>query len=372
MSSEMTYALEGDSCKVELKVKGAAVARLTIQDREMRLGQAWVRMGGIASVRTSPKHRGLGYGRRLMDETVKYMQEEGYLVSLLFGIPAFYHRFGYATVLPRKSEARVRVAAAEKLGRCLAVREAMEVDYPALVDLYTAANGNRQGVVKRGVDAFKRWSDGADDWFQEERRILIVEENGVPVGYAAAEHGWRMESKWGVEPFEVAAPGASGPKAAASLLRALAEEAAVERREWLLLEMLPDSPLAAVLRQIGYRQEVEYSHDQGGMGRIIDVKGVAAAFADTLRQRNQSLPASERLGAISFVCENEQAGVQLGTGRKLTVRLPQYALLQLLMGYRSIHELRLEYPDSVVDKDLGTVAALFPAGYPYMWQSDHF
>lgn len=372
MSSEMTYAQEGDRCKVELRESGEPVARLTIVDRESRLGQAWVRMGGIASVRTSPKHRGKGHGRRLMEETVKYMAAEGYLVSLLFGIPAFYHRFGYATVLPRKSEVRVKTEAAETLQQDLPVREAGESDLAALVDVYHAANCRRQGIVKRGKDAFRAWPDDPDDWFQEQRRILVVEKDGAVIGYAAAEHGWRMVSEWGVEPYELAAAGPQRVPAAASLLRVLAGEAAARRREWLALEMPADSSLAALLRQIGYRQEVEYSHDQGGMGRITNLAGVAAALVATLRERNLALPPSDRPGKVVFACEDEHASVQLDDGPEVTVRLPQHALLQLLLGYRGIQELRLAYPACVAEDDVATVAALFPAGNPYMWQSDHF
>ena len=42
------------------------------------------------------------------------------------------------------------------------------------------------------------------------------------------------------------------------------------------------------------------------------------------------------------------------------------------MGYRSIEELRLEFPDCVAEQDVAVVDTLFPGGHPYMWRLDHF
>ena len=42
------------------------------------------------------------------------------------------------------------------------------------------------------------------------------------------------------------------------------------------------------------------------------------------------------------------------------------------MGYRSIAELLLEFPACVAEEDVAAVDALFPGGYPYMWNLDHF
>ena len=372
MDSAVTSTREGNRVKLELCDGGEAVARLTIVDSEMRLVQNWLRMGGLASVRTNPVHRGKGYGRRLLLGTLDYMREEGYLVSTLFGIPNFYSNFGYATVLPRKSVVSVRTGAAELLPGALEVREAGPADAAALLEIYHEANAERNGPLKRSEASFSRWPDEADVWFQEPRRILVAEENGVPLAYVMSEQGWQVESKWGAQPHEIAVARAGAARAAASLIRALAQEAAEQRCEWLKFEMLPDSPLAPVLRQVGFSHEIEYSHDQGGMGCIIDLAGLAKALTETLATRNMALHESLRVGELSFVCEDEQAEVVVGVGRAVAIALPQHALLQLLMGYRGIHELRLEYPTCVEQQDVAPVDALFPQGYPYMWNNDHF
>ena len=124
MGTTIRSTVAGDRCVVAVIAGEEEVARLTILDRRMRLGEAWVRIGAIAGVKTKPGHRGKGYGRELMDGALGCMRDHGYTVSILFGIPGFYHRFGFANVLPSASLARIRTAAAERLVGNLPVREA--------------------------------------------------------------------------------------------------------------------------------------------------------------------------------------------------------------------------------------------------------
>jgi predicted acetyltransferase len=70
-------------------------------DLPMRIGDAVIRMAGIGDVYTEREHRMKGYMRYLYEDTLTYMTEEGYDVSMLFGIPDFYTKFGYAVCLPQ-------------------------------------------------------------------------------------------------------------------------------------------------------------------------------------------------------------------------------------------------------------------------------
>lgn len=363
---------EGERCKLALVDEGEEVARLTVEKREMRLGSAWVRMGGIASVRTSPRHRNKGYGRKLMEGTVDYMREEGFVVSILFGVPAFYHRVGYATVLLRKSIARVRTEAAEELAGSSSVRVITGGEEQSVLAVYETEIGSRTGAVKRSKAAFAPWYNEADEWFQEPRRILVAEEDGEPVAYILGEQGWLEHSEWYARPFEIAVPPGKIATAGQSLLRALAGEARERRAEWLELELPPDAALLSILRTIGYTQETVYSHNQGGMGRIVNLAGLATAMTAGVREQVETWESEDQVGKVAFVCGSENAEIDVGAGRTLTISLPQQNLLQLLMGYRSIAELRLEYPACVTEGDAALVDSLFPRGYPYMWNLDHF
>ena len=372
MTTSINVTERRDSCDVAVAAAGAEVARLRVLDRQMRLGVAWVRIGAIAGVKTKPRHRGQGYARELMRATVDHMRENGYDASILFGIPNFYHRFGYAPVMPDKSVVRIKTAAGEALAGTLAVREAQATDGEALLAIYNAANVERTGTLERKESSFSRWLDDDDDWWQEERRIVVAEDGGRPVAYALADPEWLFESEWNMRPYEIGVlPECIGP-GTASLIRALAAEAAARRDEWLTIEMPADSPLLGVLRPVGFTQEIAYAQNQGGMGRIANLDGLTLALKDTLAKRMRKSGLAGQVGKIEFTCDTERAEIEFDAGPALSIKLPQQHLLQLLMGYRSIAELRQEFPACVDDQVVEVVDTLFPPGHPYMWRLDHF
>ena len=80
------------------------VSQLGLREYQMRFGSAQLKMGGIDGVGTPEEHRNKGYSRRVMEHTIEYMNENEYDVSMLFGIPNFYYKFGYALQGTRGTE----------------------------------------------------------------------------------------------------------------------------------------------------------------------------------------------------------------------------------------------------------------------------
>ena len=348
------------------------MASLRIIPRRMRFRDTVAPVAAIAGVRVKPTRRGQGYSRALMEAALDYMRRQGYAVSLLFGIPGFYHRFGYANVLVSKSDAWVKTAAAESLKAGLAVREAKPSDGEALLAIYDAANTGRTGTFERRASAFSPWLDDDEEWWQKERRVLVAEDAGTPVAYALGDWEWRHESEWHLRPYEIGALPERENDGVGSVIGALAAEAAARREKWLTLEAPPDSSLLGVLKPVGFTQEIEYTNNQGGMGRIMDLGALAAALRDTVTTGLRAMGTEGRVGRVELVCDGERAAIDAGAGRRLAIELPQQYLLQLLMGYRSIVELSVDFPACVADEDVAIVDALFPAGSPYMWRLDHF
>ena len=87
--------------KISLSTKDEQdMSRLWLHEYQMRFGTAQLKMGGIAGVGTNEGYRNRGYSRRVMEDSTTFMTENGFDVAMLFGIPNFYPKFGYATVLP--------------------------------------------------------------------------------------------------------------------------------------------------------------------------------------------------------------------------------------------------------------------------------
>lgn len=75
------------------------VSCLTVIPTRLRVGEAWVSLGGIAGVATHPTHQGCGYANQLIAATVSAMAEElHYPLSGLFALSQdLYRRSGWET-----------------------------------------------------------------------------------------------------------------------------------------------------------------------------------------------------------------------------------------------------------------------------------
>ena len=362
------------------------VAKLGVGRYTMRLAGAEVLMGGIWGVVTHPAHRGRGYAAQMLRATVERLRAERFPLSLLFGIADFYHRFGYAPVLPiyavtattRHLERFVR----EGGGAEVRVRPGTGADAPALADVYHRVSASRTGTLRRGPDKFDPPPPGqTGNWWRHPRRVLVAEAGGAPVGYALL-HGDPAQ----LRVLEAVVPAEHVETAGLALLAALTREA-VERRDGeLKLPLPPDEPLAQVLRRAGCTMEVTYPANGNGMGRLMDLPALVEAIQSAVGVRAAGLPLEQRADAVDLTCvelgdEPEQrATLHLSPAerpdraarRVIGVRLPQARLCQLLMGYQGIDALRRAYPDACAEKDVALVRALFPEGYPHMWSIDHF
>ncbi len=351
-------------CKLSLDVAGETVGRAEVNDLTMRLAGAWVRMGGIANVVVQSQHRGKGYASRLMREAVSYMEREGYAVSILFGIPDFYHLFDYVPVMPEYNVS-VNVRDTEQLAVTTTVREARQEDHAGLLDLYTRVNASRSGAVRRTRVFYEALAD--EVWWGHPTRILVTGEAGHPTGYMLLEGDPATLSV-----MDVIVPAEHVATAGASLIAWLGREALLRRWERVRLPMPPDEPLVGLLRRIGCKVETTHPANYGGMGRIVDLAVLATAIEPAIAGRIRALPVEARPGRVEFDCTDAgQAGLELGAGPALRIRLPQQQLLQLLMGYRGVEELWREHGGDDAG-DLAAIRALFPAGYPHMWELDHF
>ena len=98
-----------------LEVGGELASELWVVDVTVRAWGAELRSAGIAGVATPKPHRMKGYARRLMEACERFTADRRYEISTLFGIPDFYHRFGYATICP-ECEIRIELDAREMDG----------------------------------------------------------------------------------------------------------------------------------------------------------------------------------------------------------------------------------------------------------------
>ncbi len=135
--------------RLSLQLAGDEVGALWTVKLRMRIGSAKVRTGGIKNVNTAEKHRLKGYASGGMQAAFELMKNSGYGMSILFGIPDFYHRFGYAAVFP---ESWLYVKTTDLLraeARGATQNMKRKTDLPEMLRWYNRNNSERTGSVIR-------------------------------------------------------------------------------------------------------------------------------------------------------------------------------------------------------------------------------
>ena len=130
---------------------------LGLREYQMRFGSTHLKMGGLCGVGTKEEYRKKGYSRCVMEHTMAYMNENEFDVSMLFGIPNFYHKFGYATAIP-ETYVEFDTKDVPAAAHTYQIRQFETEDAPKIVDLYSANNAERTGTPLRTEIGWKEFT----------------------------------------------------------------------------------------------------------------------------------------------------------------------------------------------------------------------
>jgi len=365
MTIEIVTQDHGGAHLRQVVVDGKAVSRLWVLERRIRLLGEPVRMAGIGGVRTHEAHRKKGYARRLLEDTVRFMTDAGYSVSMLFGIPDFYDRYGYAPCLP---EHRTVIATrdAERAAGAAAgcsVRRLQPDDFPFIVGLYDRHNRCRSASIIRDARNFRQFSKGSS-WHVPADGAVFLDSGGRRVGYAVwdrTEHAVRAVEA-----------DASDPRTFPAILCELARIAVARRCGEVELFMPSDHPFVVFTRRFGCRSTVTYHRMGQGMMRILNQEPLFQQLLPALERR---LPEQRR---VRLRLETDLGTVRLLLNPKgsresrVTLRAPQHTLMQLVVGYRSAEDVLLDEGVEARGPAAEVLDVLFGRQSPYVWLADWF
>ncbi len=345
------------------------VSGLWIVDHQMRVGSVTLRMGGIAGVSTHEKHRLRGYSRYVITRSIEYMKQDGYDVSMLFGIRNFYPKFGYVAT-PFEHRVSLAVEPATEAHALFHVRPWKEEDLATIIEIYTLNNATRTGTVLRS-DLWPGFSKGSG--FQvKPLPYVVVNHLDEVLGYFVQD-----DTDDGTVVSEV---GASHPGVWETMIKALADRAQRFGHEYIQLLIPPDHPMAFACKRYGCSVRIGWPADGGGMMRLINLEGTFSKLLPELsnRWRHTSpdwqgiLRISTDIGEISLRLGATGVEMKSGGHRGVSMTIPQAQLTQMLMGYRSASEIQFDEGVDIPNAVLPWLDTLFPSGYPYIWWSDRF
>ncbi len=354
---------------------GKVVAHVRIVDHPMRIGSAVVRMGGISGVCTHPAYRKRGYSEALIRDALSYMRAHHFDVSMLFGIPNFYPRFGYSVCLSRFS---IKMAAKAAMA-CEAkdsVRGIKPEELPETASMYARDNARRTCSVVRSEAFWQRDRKGAvwswpyvdfDEWY------AVCDEADRMLGYFCVREGKRVAL------YEVAG---GNDAVFSTILHDLGNRAKASFHGEVSLILPPDAPMAQCCFEKDVTLEVSYHKDGDGMMRILDLEGMFGKFKAELQARLKHSEFKDWRGAFTLCTDIGALDVTMDRGAldvkpsergtPPTVKMPQSLLTKLVVGYADPRRL-LSGPDVTVPPGLvGPLCALFSQDTPFIWENDGF
>ena len=353
-------------------VDGQVVSGVVMGPRSIRFGPVTVPAMTLGPVGTHDQHRKQGYAAVAMNDASDYMARTGVLVAYLQGIPDFYYRFGYYPfTAPGNAKFSREAARRESLPGKL--RKMARDDVPKVRRLFERVTSSRVCAAAREDDVWD-WllGPGGHSWFFQNPRV-ITDDRGRLAGYLTTNLKEGLE----VREFVVRQDEASCRVA----LGALTREA--KRREVKEIELrLPwDDAMAVFLRQfVGAHFSMHSNPTGGALMKVVDFPALMRRLEPLFTQR--WCDASARLSGGVFTLESEigAVGVRLTRNQvRITepvagakVRVPQRWLSGLLTGYHAAGDIAPRKGARIPGELLPVMEALFPRGWPFVYQGDNY
>ena len=348
------------------------ISRLWLHEYRMRFGTAQLKMGGIAGVGTIEEHRNKGYSRHVMEDSTAFMTENGFDVAMLFGIPNFYPKFGYATVLP-ETWVELDTEDAQAAVGTYQIRQFEVGDVPKILSLYAANNAERTGTPLRDENRWKEFKMGSG-FSVVAAPFVVLSEVGEVIGYFVCDD---TEEK-----CILCDIGFQDRRIFETIVRFLADRAKRIGAAQIECSMPADHPFAIFCRRYGCRTNSQNPKNHGGMMRIINQSSTLKGITGELEKRlRRSAHLSQWSGKILIATELGQDCLGIDRGRVTHINskanafhleMPQDKLIQLMMGRRSIEDLAIEPDVSVTGGIIPILETLFPLDYPHVWWPDRF
>ena len=308
-----------------------------LREYQMRFGSAQLKMGGICGVGTKDEHRSKGYSRRVMEHTIAFMNENGYDVSMLFGIPNFYHKFGYATAIP-ETYVEFDTKDVPAAVPTYQVRKFQTEDAPKIVDLYTANNAERTGTPLRTEIGWKEFTKRGG--ILPDPYVVFNEADEV-IGYFVCD-GDNAKKDMIARNCTLVDIGFQDRTIFETITHFLAHGVEYISAERIRCAIPADHPFAIFCRRYGCRTNIYTPKDHMGMMRITNQSSTLEKITGELEKRLQrNADFSQWSGKILISTDLGQDCLEIDRGsvahtnsceNGFHLEIPQDKLIQLMMG----------------------------------------
>ena len=362
---------------VEDPASGAIVSAAFLLPMRWRLGSVELPVGQIEAVGTDPAYRRRGLSARTIQALHAMSASQGQLLTGIVGVRYLYRRFGYEYAVAFDGfRDQARSAVRIEPGTLPNVRLARPGDAEALAALRRQWTDGLDLV--QVIDAARFQYDIAGHVphsFMEVSFSVAVDGDDRPIAYARAPTG--PDDGWAAATEVVLGPDCRGREA--TVVRGLAAHVLAT------VDAVAEIPVAGVRWWLGAEHQVyeALAPDLGPLDppyawyiRIPDAARLLRALSPVLDARLAASSLATFDGALTIDRWIETLRLEFSHGRMASVgtsppretnaprgdaAIPPLLLAQLLLGYRTIEELRAIYPDVWrADGAAELLAVLFP------------
>jgi hypothetical protein len=323
---------------------------------------------------THPRYRQQGLVRRQIQRLHRIVEQRGYDLVILWGIPYYYRQFGYSYCvegLATQSLPAWRVpdatAGGVPAGAPLALRAATLSDIPRLQEFFPRSVAGLDVYLDRSTAHWRYLLESA------KFPLFVVERAGQAAGYVVL-----VRNKRTAHVFESSL---SDQHTALALLRNLKQDS-----DEILINWPPGTTLSRLAAELGSvltrctQWEFRIPSLPSFLMKIATVlekrlaesafRGITTDFV--LNLFREAFAIRIRNGRVEEVKPTDFVDTSMG-GEPGTLNIPPDAWIRLLFGDRCIGELYDSWPDIVVKpEDKALVGALFPSMNAYLDPAYHY
>lgn len=345
---------------------GEIAGALRITTDTIRIGEARLKMGGFGWVSTSGRHRHKGIARELIVDTMDFLRQQQFHVSMLFGIPNFYHRFGFATALADyASVLQVNDLALGENG-AFRVRPGKPGDIPAIQKIHNQSDGDVAcSIVRSGAHLAHQW----EKW----RAVQVLTDSK---GKVAAYFLPRIE---GNELF-LDEMGAASRASFRSLLHACHQTAIDNHLSRMRFRLPPSHPFARYLTRFRSAHESHLRVNEGGMIAFVNLgETLESMIPEWEPALQKSALCRERIELTlmtdhgPFCVRAHRGAIAVAPGQgKNKVSLSNIELMHLVTGYHHVDDILDTKRRILSEESRAFLAVIFPKRTPFVWPVDQF
>ncbi len=270
------------------------VSHFGVNCYRMRVGCVTLAVAGVGAVATHGDFRGRGLMRRTTEAVMQALPAGGYHVSVLFGIPNFYHRFSYVSAWNERTE---RISVRDlPLPETAPPLAATEFEPTAFAEVYNQWNAGVGGTAVRPTFRGNRWPRhtkiyGWHSYDPNEEGYLIVKVDGDDL--VVIDH-------------------AGSPEA---VLAAASVRARAELCSYVVFRgLVPEAPLTEALRWKRSTTHIRRTPNEGAMARTVSLGAALREMQPELEARlNRSALASYH-GKLRLADSRESVVLALNRG----------------------------------------------------------